>query len=189
VTYKFWRVDIREVGLDDTSHLREFESDDGKYVEASEAIRREEFHQERTDKLAAKLYEAHARGAALDYVDATGVFAELRKLAEAAWPKGPLRAKRNLNWAYPQTTVEGDGRHGAQVVMRFVDGKPQFCCTIGKAEYEWRNADFFAAASPEAVLFLLDHINALGAKVKRLEAETERLKTAYQNVAVTRLNV
>jgi hypothetical protein len=165
VTYKFWRFDVREPGLSDTSHLREFESDDGKYVEASEAIRREEFHQERTDKLAAKLYEAHSLGSKTEHVDATELFAKLRKLADEAWPKGPLRLELNLNWAYPQTEIRADVNGWDTLVMRFVNGKPQYSCTIGKAEYEWRNADFFAAASPEVVLFLLDHINYLGEKL------------------------
>jgi len=165
--YSFNRFDVREPGCSDTSHLREFESDDGKYVEASEAIRREEFHQERADKLAAKLYEAHALGSNAAHVDATELFAKLRKLADGAWPKGPLRANRNLNWAYPQTTITADANGWETTVMRFVDSKPEFSCTIGKAEYEWRNADFFAAASPEVVLFLLDHINYLGAQIEQ----------------------
>lgn len=182
MTYKFWRFDVREPGCSDTSTLREFESDEGKYVEAAEAMRRDEYLTNKVAELQAKLAEAHAVGSKTEHVRATTLFAQLRKLADEAWPKGPLRAERNLNWAYPQTQVEGDGRYGAQVVMRFVHGNPQFFCTIGKAEYEWANADFFAAASPEVVLFLLDHINALGAKIERLE-------TAYQNVAVTRLSV
>ncbi|MFM0165750.1 hypothetical protein PQR39_35640 [Paraburkholderia sediminicola] len=172
---------MREPGKSDTSHLKEFESDGGKYVEANEAIRREKHNAERIADLQAKLNAAHAVGSNTEHVDTTELFAKLRKLADEAWPKGPLRAERNLNWAYPQTVVMVDHEHWQNKVMRFVNGTPQFSCTIGKAKYEWRNADFFAAASPEVVLFLLDHINALGAKIERLE-------TAYQNVAVTRLN-
>jgi hypothetical protein len=164
VTYKFWRFDIREPGCSDTSHLREFESDDGKYVEASEAIRREAYQQERIDKLTAQLAEAHAVGSKTEHIDATELFAKLRALADDAWPKGPLRAERNLNWVYPQTEILADVNGWKTKVMRFVNGSPQYSCTIGNAEYEWRNADFFAAASPEVVLFLLDHINHLGEK-------------------------
>jgi hypothetical protein len=165
VTYKFWRLDLREPGVSDTSHLRDFESDDGKYVEASEAIRREEYNAGRIAELEKKLAAAYAVGSDTDHVRATTLFAKLRKLADEAWPQGDLRANRNLNWAYPQTTITADTNGWEKTVMRFVNGTPQFSCTIGKAEYEWRNADFFAAASPEVVLFLLDHINALGAKL------------------------
>jgi hypothetical protein len=165
VTYKFWRVDIREPGFDDTSHLMEFESADGKYVEAEEAIRRDAYQQEKIDKLTAQLAAAHAVGGKTNQVDATELFAKLRKLADEAWPKGPLRAEFNLTWAYPQTEIRADGHYGEIKVMRFVNGTPQFNCTIGKAEYEWRNAAFFEAASPEVVLFLLDHINYLGEKL------------------------
>jgi hypothetical protein len=157
------------------------ESDDGLCVLAEEAIRREARNAERIADLQEKLKAARQVGAKVGGVDAKELFAKLRKLADDAWPKGDLRAERNLNWAYPQTTIRADNNGWETTVMRFVHAKPQFSCTIGKAEYEWANADFFAAASPEVVLFLLDHINALGDKI-------ERLQTAYQNVAVTRLN-
>lgn len=141
--------------------------DNGPCVLADEAIRREARNAERIKTLVEKLASARAVGSNTDRVNATELFAKLRKLADEAWPQGPLRAERNLNWAYPQTQVEGDGHYGPKVIMRFVRGTPNFSCTIGKAEYEWRNADFFAAASPEVVLFLLDHIEYLGAKLEQ----------------------
>jgi hypothetical protein len=171
MTYKFWRFDIREPGISDTSHLREFNSDDGKYVEAAEAMRRDEYLTNRVSELQAKLDEAHAIGSKTEHVRATELFAKLRKVADEAWPKGPLRAEFNLTWAYPQTQILGDGHYGEVKVMRFVNGTPQFNCTIGKAEYEWRNAAFFEAASPEVVLFLLDHINYLGEKLNNQAAQ------------------
>lgn len=172
MTYKYWRFDVREPGCADTSHLREFEGDSGKYVEASEAIHRDEYLTGRIAELTAKLDAANAVGSKAEHVDATELFAKLRKLADEAWPKGPLRAERNLNWAYPQTVVMVDHEHWQNKVMRFVNGTPQFSCTIGKAEYEWANADFFAAASPETVLFLLDHINYLGEKLNEQAVRT-----------------
>jgi hypothetical protein len=180
--YSFNRFDVREPGVSDAAHLHEFESDEGKYVGAEEAIRREAFNASMINGLKTQLAAAHAVGSKTEHVRATALFAQLRKLADDAWPKGPLRANRNLNWAYPQTTITADANGWETTVMRFVDSKPEFSCTIGKAEYEWRNADFFAAASPEVVLFLLDHIMALGNKIQGLE-------NAYANVAVTRLSV
>ena len=179
MSYTFYRFNINAtmgVAIDDVITR----DDEGVCVLAEEAISRESHNAKRIAELEKKLADKHAKGSRLNGIDATDLYAKLRKLAEGAWPKGPLRAERNLNWAYPQTEIRADGYD--RVVMRFVESKPQFCCTIGKAEYEWRNADFFAAASPETVLFLLDHINALGEQIDRLE-------TAYQNVAVTRLNV
>ena len=162
MTYEFDRLDINKYDA-----AEEIPSDDGIYVRAEEAIRREARNAERIADLEAKLKSAHAVGAEVGNVNAAELFAKLRKLADAAWPKGDLRAERNLNWAYPQTTIKEYSEGWETTVMRFVKAKPQFSCTIGKAEYEWANADFFAAASPEVVLFLLDHINHLGAQIEQ----------------------
>jgi len=181
VTYKFDRFDTwLPMGMTAKDAIEP--SEEGLCVLAEDAIYREAYQAARIATLEAQLKEAHVKGAVAGPVDAKALFAKLRKLADEAWPQGDLRANRNLNWAYPQTTITADANGWEKTVMRFVDGKPQFSCTIGKAEYEWRNADFFAAASPEVVLFLLDHIMALGNKIQSLE-------NAYANVAVTRLSV
>ena len=155
MTYEFDRLDINKYDA-----AEEIPSTDGRYVLAEDAINREASQAQCIDTLKAQLAAAHAKGSEVGRVDAKALFAKLRKLADDAWPEGPYRADLNLNWAYPQTVIK-DVRTD-RVVMRFVNAKPQYSCTIGKAEYEWRNSDFFAAMSPEVVLFLLDHINYLG---------------------------
>lgn len=79
----------------------------------------------------------------------------LQAAAEAATP-GPWDASRNLDWAFPRTDVIT--LVGGRQIVRFVDGKPQFWCTTGKAEQEWANAAFIALANPIAILALIDRL-------------------------------
>lgn len=76
---------------------------------------------------------------------------ELERLANAATP-GPWSWTNNEGWAYPQTYVDSEGRAN---IARFVNGAPQFECTVGEARQEWRNAAFIAAANPFVVLELV----------------------------------
>lgn len=99
-------------------------------------------------------------------------YEELAKLAEAATP-GPWWDKKNLDWVYPQTEVQSDFGQ----VARFVRNEVQYCCTIGKAEREWANAAFIAAANPAAILALLSERTQLAERVASLEAA----RVAYAN--------
>lgn len=87
---------------------------------------------------------------------------ELKRLAEEATP-GPWTYDKNLGWAYPQTRVKSEAL--GRSVANFVDGKPQFFCTIGKAEREWANAAFIAAANPQNVLALITEVQTLRAEL------------------------
>ncbi|NBW08281.1 MAG: hypothetical protein EBR82_09660 [Caulobacteraceae bacterium] len=65
-------------------------------------------------------------------------------------------------WAYPNTvvrTAESREDGGHDIVRVHAD----FTCTVGKSEYEWANAAFVAACSP-------DNIRSLLAYVEQLEA-------------------
>jgi hypothetical protein len=91
---------------------------------------------------------------------------ELERLAKEA-TRGDWKVERHLDWVYPQTEVRATEID--RPVARFVDGEPTFCCTIGKAEREWANADFIAAANPVAVLEIV-------AEVHRLREDAERYR-------------
>lgn len=100
-----------------------------------------------------------ARSALPQQVVAVGSIdtAELRKLALAATP-GPWVDNRNLGWVFPQTQVEAPDIGLKVAVLR--NGELDVSCTIGKAELEWANAAYIAAANPKAILALLDALDA-----------------------------
>ena len=93
---------------------------------------------------------------------------ELERLANAATP-GPWSWTSNEGWSYPQTQVKTE--QGTKIA-RFVDAAPQFCCTVGEARQEWKNAAFIAAANPAVVLDL----------VRRLRACTSALEVARAHI-------
>lgn len=85
----------------------------------------------------------------------------LEAAARAATP-GPWWADKHEDWAYPQTEVL-DQPTGKPVT--FYNSRPEydqfmFCGTRGKAELEWANATFIAAANPAAVLALIERLRA-----------------------------
>ncbi|OQA29577.1 MAG: hypothetical protein BWY57_03292 [Betaproteobacteria bacterium ADurb.Bin341] len=80
----------------------------------------------------------------------------LEAAALAATP-GPWSWTNNSGWAYPQTHIES---RGGMKIARFVDGAPQFCCTVGEARQEWRNAAYIATANPAVVLELIRRLRA-----------------------------
>lgn len=87
----------------------------------------------------------------------------LETLADATVPNWTeWYADDHKDWASPQTYVEAKDRWGDSVrIVRFVDGEPHFCCTVGKAEYEWANAKFVAAANPLTIKRALTTIQSL----------------------------
>ena len=88
---------------------------------------------------------------------------KLEQAALAATP-GPWKYNTNLGWAYPQTNIES--ANGTQIT-RFVDGELQFSCTVGKAELEWKNAEYIAAANPSTVLELINRLKLTTKEVNK----------------------
>lgn len=68
------------------------------------------------------------------------------------------------DWNQPQTDISSD--NGTKVA-RFVKGEVQFWCTVGKAEREWDNAAFIAAACN----FIREHGPAIRAAISKAESE------------------
>lgn len=81
----------------------------------------------------------------------------LERLANSATP-WPWSWTPNGGWAYPQTHVNSDA---GTKIARFVDGNPQFSCTVGEARQEWRNAAFIAAANPSVVLEMVRRLREM----------------------------
>jgi hypothetical protein len=98
-------------------------------------------------------------------------YAELKRLAEAATP-GPWWDEKNLHWYQPMTMVVSEKCQ----VARFVRNEVQYSCTVGKAEREWANAEFIAAANPAAVMALIAERDQLKAENESLRRDAERYR-------------
>lgn len=89
---------------------------------------------------------------------------KLKALAMAATP-GPWWADKHEDWAYPQTEVL-DQPTGKPIT--FYNNRPEydqfmFFGTRGKAELEWANAKFIAAANPSTILAMIERIESIAA--------------------------
>lgn len=83
---------------------------------------------------------------------------KLESLALKATP-GPWWASQHKDWAHPVTTV--DDETGRRVT--FYNDNPEysrfmFHGTRGKAELEWANAEFIAAANPMVILEMIERL-------------------------------
>lgn len=73
---------------------------------------------------------------------------------------GVLRADAHKDWFQPTVMLHS----GENIIARYHHGYPDFTCTVGKSEYEWRNADaieacvnFFMQHGPELMKMLDRH--------------------------------
>lgn len=80
---------------------------------------------------------------------------------------GEWVADDHKGWAYPMTevrTAESREEGGHSIVRVHAN----FDCTVGKSEYEWANATFVAACSPQNMREVLAYIERLEAKLKEM---------------------
>lgn len=91
----------------------------------------------------------------------------LGKIRSALEPRGRFEptpgewvADDHQGWAHPMTEVRTDATRdeGGHSIVRV---RADFTCTVGKSEYEWANAAFVAACSPQNIRALLAYIDAL----------------------------
>ena len=94
----------------------------------------------------------------------------LRQALAAGPTPGPWVDDRHASWAHPITTVNAPDRKPLRDVVAYVrlSDVANFSCTIGKAEQEWKNAAYIAAASPDRIARLLDALELAQRDAERL---------------------
>lgn len=87
---------------------------------------------------------------------------------------GVLRADGHKDWFQPTVMLHS----GDDIVARYHHGAPDFTCTVGKYEYELRNAEAIEAA----VNFLRAHSAEIARALEQLRDLHDSIRTVYDAV-------